>query len=179
MSNIFTLYSREQRFLFSYLLVATCLLAGVAGWVLYHNYDFPSVNAVYLSDKIKRQQRLFNEQKQFVPLLDSAHRAVSAYRPEVTAIFLEADIENQISDIRRLYTTNDTVVFFRAFDQAANFYQMLYRDKKLLATKQYNADLFAKQLDACTVGFQAKAPAGTISPTVAPDAAASPLPTKR
>ena len=177
MPSLFTLhYSREHRFLFGYLLLATLLLAGVASWVLYHSYDFPSVNAVYISNKIKRQQRLFDEQKQYVPMLDSAHQAVATFRPEVTAVFQEADIENQISDIRRLYTANDTVVFFRAFDQAADFYSMLYHDKKILSGKEANVRLFAKQLETCTVGFQAKAPAGTSSATVAP---AAPLPLSR
>ncbi|RZK62900.1 MAG: hypothetical protein EOO59_01305 [Hymenobacter sp.] len=177
MPSLFALhYSREHRFLFAYLLLATLALAGVAGWVLYHSYDFPSVNAVAMSNKIKRQQRLFEEQKRYVPLLDSAHHEVATYRPEVTAVFLEADIDNQLSDIRRLYTANDTVVFFRAFDQAANFYQMLYRDKKILANQKANCRLFAGQLESCTVGFQAKAPAGTVSATVAP---AAPLPLSR
>lgn len=171
-----TLHSRENRFLFGYLLVATGLLTALAAWVLYRNYDFSALNAGDLSGKIKRQQQLFDEQKRNLPLLDSAHQAVVAYRPEVTAVFLEADIENQLSNIRRLYvrrlyTTNeadDTVRFFRAFDQAANFYQMIYRDKKILASKQYNAQLFAEQLADCKIGFRSKAPAGTVGPVAAP-----------
>ena len=162
------LHSREQRFLFGYLLVITGMLAGLAGWALYSNYNFPSVNAVYLADKIKREQRLFDKQQQYITQLDSAHRAVATYRPEVTALFLETDIENQISEIRQLYTSNDTVIFFRAFDQAADFYQMLYRDKKLLASKKANARLFAKQLEACTIGLQPKGPAVVTTPTPAP-----------
>lgn len=169
---MFTLHSRENRFLFGYLLLATGLLTALAVWVLYRSYDFSAINAGDLSGKIKRNRQLFDEQKRNLPLLDSAHQAVVAYRPEVTAIFVEADIENQLSNIRRLYVrrlyttdeANDTVRFFRAFDQVANFYQMLYRDKKILASKQYNAQLFAEQLADCKIGFRSKAPAGTASP---------------
>lgn len=185
-----TLHSRENRFLFGYLLLATALLTGLAGWVLCRNYSFQTENMSYLSDKLRRQQQLFDEQKDYLPLLDSAHQEVVAYRPEITAVFLEADIENQLSDIRRLYvrrmyTTNDaddTVRFFRAFNQVANFYQMLYRDKKILATKQSSVKLLAGQLAECKIDFQAKAPAGTAAPAVAPAAAlplAAPLTTPR
>ena len=174
-----TLRSREHRFLFSYLLLATILLAGLAGWVLYRNYSLQTENVGYLTDKLRRQQQLFEEQKNYLPLLDSAHQAVLTYRPEVTAVFIEADIENQLSDIRRLYirrmyTTNDaddTVRFFRAFDQVANFYRMLYLDKKILADRQSNVKSLARQLAECKIDFQAKAPAGTSAPTVAPTAA--------
>lgn len=177
MPSLFTFqYSREYRFLFTYLLLATALLTGGAGWMLYHNYDVPAVNAVDMSNKLKRQRQVFEEQKRYLPDLDSAHRAVATYRPEVTAVFLEADIENQISIIRRRYTEHDTITFFRAFDQAANFYQMIYHDKKILSGKKNNVQLFAKLLEKCTIGFQATAPAGTASPTVAP---ATPLPLVR
>ncbi len=176
------LYSRENRFLFVYLLLATGLLTGLTSWVLCRNHSFRTENVGYLSDKLRRQQQLFEEQKNYLPLLDSAHHTVVAYRPEVTAVFVEADIDNQLNDIRRLYvrrvySTNaadDTVRFFRAFDQAANFYQMLYRDKKILATRQANVRLLAGQLAECKIDFQAKAPAGASAPVVAP-AAAVPL----
>jgi hypothetical protein len=183
-----TLHSREHRFLFSYLLLATALLAGLAGWVLYRNYSLQTENVGHLTDKLKRQQQLFEEQKNYLPLLDSAHQAIAAYRPEVTAVFMEADIENQLNDIRRLYirrmyTTNDaddTVRFFRAFNQVADFYRMLYLDKKILADRQSNVKSLVKQLTECKIDFQAKAPSGTSAPTVAPSAAlplAAPLTT--
>ncbi len=166
MASLLGLHSREQRFLFGYLLIATGALVGLASWVLYTNYRFPSVNAIYLADKIKREQQLFDRQQPYIAQLDSAHRAIATYRPEVTALFVETDIENQLSEIRQLYTGNDTTAFFRAFDQAANFYQMLYRDKKLLASKKANARLFAKQLEACTVGVQPRGPVEATPPRV-------------
>jgi hypothetical protein len=176
------LYSREHRFLFVYLLLATGLLAGLTCWVLCRNYSFKTENVGYLSDKLKREQQLFEEQKNYLPLLDSAHHTIAAYRPEVTAVFVEADIDNQLNDIRRLYvrrvyTTNasdDTVRFFRAFSQVADFYRMLYRDKKILATRQANVKLLAGQLAECKIDFQAKVPASSSAPVVAPTAA-SPL----
>lgn len=175
------LHSREHRFLFVYLLVATGLLAGLTSWVLCRNYSFKTENVGYLSDKLKREQQLFEEQKNYLPLLDSAHHTLATYRPEVTAVFVEADIDNQLSDIRRLYVrrvytanaSDDTVRFFRAFSQVADFYRMLYQDKKILATRQDNVRLLAGQLAECKLDFQAKAPAGTSAPVVAP-AAASP-----
>jgi hypothetical protein len=173
------LHSREHRFLFLYLLLAIGLLAGLTGWVLCRNYSFKTENVSYLSARLKREQQLFDEQKNYLPLLDSAHHAVATYRPEVTAVFMEADIDNQLSDIRRLYvrrvyTTNasdDTVRFFRAFSQVADFYRMLYQDKKILATRQANIRLLAGQLTECKLDFQAKAPAGTSAPVVSPTAA--------
>lgn len=169
------LHSREHRFLFVYLLLATGLLAGLTSWILCRNYSFRPENVGYL----KRQQQLFEEQKNYLPLLDSAHHAVVSYRPEITAVFVEADIENQLNDIqrlyvRRVYTANaadDTVRFFRAFRQVANFYRMLYQDKKILATRQANVKLLAGQLAECKIDFQTKAPAGASAPVVAPTAA--------
>lgn len=174
MITIFGFRISERQFLLLYLLTAILLLTGLAGWVLYRTYDFPSVNVLYLSDKIKREQRLFDQQTRYLPMLDSAHRTIAAYRPEITAVFMEADIENQISDIRRVYTTNDTLLFFRAFDQAANFYQMMYNDKKILSSKQFNANLFSKQLEDCALGFQPVPPAGSSIQPIQPA-----LPTQR
>lgn len=170
-----TLHSREHRFLFSYLLLATGLLAGLAGWILCRNYDLQAENVGFLFEKLKRQEQVFKEQRDYLPKLDTAYRAIVAYRPEVTAVFLEADIENQLNDIRRLYvrrmyttnTADDTTRFFRAFDQVANFYQMLYWDKKILATRQSTVKLLADQLAACKIDYNNKAPAGTVGPVVA------------
>ena len=71
------LYSREHRFLFVYLLLATGLLAGLTCWVLCRNYSFKTENVGYLSDKLKREQQLFEEQKNYLPLLDSAHHGIA------------------------------------------------------------------------------------------------------
>jgi hypothetical protein len=62
----------------------------------------------------------------------------------------------------------------------ADFYRMLYLDKKILADRQSNVKSLVKQLTECKIDFQAKAPSGTSAPTVAPSAAlplAAPLTT--
>ncbi len=178
-----TLHSREHRFLFGYLLLATVLLAGLAGWILCRNQNFQSENVDSLSSKLKRQDQLFKDQQEALPQLDSAYQAVMDYKPKEQAVFVEADIENQLNDIRQLYVqqrrtkdeANDTVRFFRAFDQVANFYKMLYQDKKNLAAQQANVQLLAGQLAECTIDYHAKgAAAQTVPATAALPPAASP-----
>jgi hypothetical protein len=102
-------------------------------------------------------------------LLDSTHQVISTYHSEMTAVFVEADIEDQIREVRRAYTDSDSLLLFRSFDQAANFYQMMYRDKQLLASKKFNVALFTKRLDDCQMGYR-KVPATTATAPPPPSA---------
>ena len=159
----------EQRIMLIYLLCATIGLTGVAGWVLAYTCGYPTVSARYLAAKMDREQQLLDQQREDVALLDSAHAAISAYHSDVTAVFVEAEIEEQIRSIRHLYTTNDSLLLYRSFDQAANFCQLMYKAKQILASKKFNAELFAKRLDDCQLGYRAaptNAPAGP--PSFAP-----------
>lgn len=168
MLTIFGFRVNERQFLFGYLLAGTLLLGGLAGWVLYHSYDFPTTNAVYLANRIRRQQTILQQQERYLPLLDSAHHTIAQYRPAMTALFVEADIDNQIDDIRRIYSQNTDVASYRAFAQAADFYRMMYDDKRVLWTGQANTILFSKQLEECEVGFQPVAAGTASAPATAP-----------
>jgi len=168
MITIFGFRVNERQFLFAYLLAGTLLLGGLAGWVLYRSYDFPTSNAVYLADRIRRQQTILQQQERYLPLLDSAHHTIATYHPAMTALFVEADIDNQIDDIRRIYSQNTDVASYRAFAQAADFYRMMYDDKRVLWTKQDNVILFSKQLEECEVGFQPVAAGAASAPAAAP-----------
>ena len=143
----------ERRIMLIYLLSATIGLTGVAGWVLARTCGYPAVSARYMARKMDREQHLFDQQREYVELLDSTHAAITAYHSDVTAVFIEEDIEEQIRGIRHLYTANDSLLLYRSFDQAANFCQLMYKAKQVLSSKKYNAALFAKRLDDCQVGY--------------------------
>lgn len=150
----------EQRIVLLYLLCATVGLTALAGWVLANTYGYPAVSARYLAKKMDREQRLFAQQREDAVLLDSVRVALVAYHSDITAVFIESDIEEQIRDIRHLYAASDSLPLYRSFDQAANFCQFMYKAKQILSSKKFNAGLFAKRLDDCQVGYQ-PAPAGT------------------
>ena len=154
----------EKKLILIYLLVATITLASVGAWVLVRTYTGRlALNSHVLAERIDREQRYFDEQRQYLALLDSTHQVISAYHSEMTAVFVEADIEDQIREVRRAYTDSDSLLLFRSFDQAANFYQMMYRDKQLLASRKYNVELFTKRLEDCQLGYR-KAPVAASSP---------------
>ena len=176
MPSILALHTRERRHLLVYLLLATLLLTALASKVIYVMYKVSRGNAAAISQKIRRQQRMFNVQNEHLAELDTLHEQLAEYNPKVMASFINTDIRNQLLTIRRVYVDNDTLSFYRSFDQAANFYQMMYQDKQLLAKQQDNRQLFAKELLGCTnsVNSQQAAAPSTISP-ILPPAPASPL----
>ena len=159
----------ERQFVLLYLLTATLVLTILGGWVLVRTYGgYPTINARLLAEKIDREQSYFEQQRRHLAIIDSAHHAIAAYHSDVTAVFIESEIEEQIKEVRRTYTANDSLLLFRAFDQTANFYQMMYRDKKLLSSKKHNISLFAKRLEDCRLGYQAApTPANPAAPAKA------------
>lgn len=159
----------ERQFVLIYLLVATLVLSSVGGWVLVRVYGgYPALNARTLAEKIKQEQNYFSQQRQYLTVLDSVHHTISAYHSDVTAVFIEADIEEQIRQVRRVYRVNDSLMIFKGFDQAANFYQMMYRDKKVLASKKDNIKLFVKQLEDCRLGYHPAPASAVLAPASRP-----------
>ncbi|OUJ74802.1 type VI secretion system TssO [Hymenobacter crusticola] len=179
MLTILGLRFSERQILFFYLLLATLLLTGLASWGLYHAYGLPVANARSLSVEIKRNQQLFEKQQQHLYLLDSTYLAIAAYQPGVKASFVEGDIKTQIAEVRQMYSIDtlqlfraadkvakDSLLFFKAFEQAADFYQMMYDDKKILASKQTNSELFTKELEECLISLQPAPTPGPATQTI-------------
>ena len=153
MDTFFRLASREQRLQLIYLLAATGVLTFLVNLIAFQDHEHSRIDAIYLSDYIRSKEKLLKDQLNNLSLLDSAYRAIVAYQPQVNAIFVEADIEAQLNEIRRLSTPQADGTRFRAYAQIADFYQMMYVDKKLLWSKESNINLFQKQLDDCGAGI--------------------------
>lgn len=144
-------------------------LWGGASWVMFRNYDSPQRNTAFLVEQISRQRQMLADQQGHFVLLDSAYRAIVAYQPQVNAVFVEVDIEGQLADIRALSKQSSDGIRFRSFAQIADFYKMMYTDKKILASKKSNIKLFQKQLDGCEIGYQRD-----INPVVGPNPPSAP-----
>lgn len=158
---------RERRLQFIYLLVAISLLSVVVSWIAFRNKTYSSAESKYLSDQIKMKERLLKSQLDNVPLLDSAYHSIVAYQPQINAVFIEVDIDDRLNEIRKLSNPQMEGTQFRTFAQIADFYRMMYVDKKLVWSKQSNISLFRKQLDDCSVGmFPGAAPAPAANPSV-------------
>ncbi len=148
-------------------------LWGVASWIMFRNYDSPQRNTAYLVEQISRQRQMLADQQGHFVLLDSAYRAIVAYQPQVNAVFVEVDIEGQLADIRALSKQNSDGIRFRSFAQIADFYKMMYTDKKVLSSKKSNIQLFQKQADECEIGYQRD-----LEPIIVNTPPASPAPTR-
>jgi len=159
---------RERRLQFLYLLAAISVLTLLTSWIVFRNQHYSSDEADYLSEQIRGKEQMLKKQLANLPLLDSAYRSIVAYRPEVNAIFVEVDIEEHLNEIRRLSAPQADGTRFRAFAQIAEFYKMMYVDKKVVWRKQSNIGLFQKQLDDCGVGmFPGAATTGVATPSAA------------
>ncbi|GAB3769495.1 hypothetical protein GCM10028818_05640 [Spirosoma horti] len=160
MNTFFRLTMRERRLQFLYLLAAISLLSVLVSWIAFRNRTYSSAESKYLSDQIKLKERILTSQLDNLPLLDSAYHSIVAYQPQINAVFIEVDIEDHLNEIRRLSGPQQEGTRFRTFAQIADFYRMMYVDKKLVWSKQSNISLFRKQLDDCSVGmFPGSAPA--------------------
>lgn len=167
MNSFFRLTMRERRLQFIYLLAAISFLSVVVSWIAFRNKTYSSSESKYLSNQIKMKERVLKSQLDNIPLLDSAYHAIVVYRPEINAVFIEVDIEDRLNEIRRLSNPQSEGTRFRTFAQIADFYKMMYLDKKLVWSKQSNISLFRKQLDDCSVGmFPGAAPASGANPSV-------------
>ena len=154
MTPLFSFQTRERRLQLLVLFGAVMGLWGVASWIMFRNYDSPQRNTAYLVEQISRQRQMLADQQGHFVLLDSAYRAIVAYQPQVNAVFVEVDIEGQLADIRALSAHKTDGVRFRSFSQIADFYKMMYTDKKVLSSKKTNSQLFRKQADECEIGYQ-------------------------
>jgi hypothetical protein len=168
MNTFFRLAMRERRLQFLYLLVAISVLTLLVSWIAFRNQDYSRTEANYLSEQIRGKEQMLKRQLTNLPLLDSAYRAIVAYRPEVNAIFVEVDIEEHLNEVRRLSAPQADGTRFRAFAQIADFYKMMYVDKKVVWSKQSNIGLFQKQLDDCSVGMFPGAAPGASAASAAP-----------
>lgn len=173
MSQLFSFQTRERRLQLLYLLGAVIGLWVVVSWIIFRSYDSPQRNTAYLVEQISRQRQILADQEGHFVLLDSAYRAIVAYQPQVKAVFVEVDIEGQLADIRALSKQNSDGIRFRSFTQIADFYKMMYTDKKVLASKKANIQLFQKQADECEIGY--KRDLGPVTVTTPP---ASPAPSR-
>ncbi|TAE24135.1 MAG: hypothetical protein EAZ91_20975 [Cytophagales bacterium] len=151
---MFSFSTRERQLQFLYLLGGVLALWGVASWLMTRNHDSALRNTDYLVEQISRQRQLLADQQNNFVLLDSTYRAIVAYQPQVNAVFVEVDIEGQLADIRALSGRTTDGIRFRSYAQIADFYKMVYTDKKVLWSKQANIQLFRKQADECEVGYQ-------------------------
>ena len=154
MTPLFSFLTRERRLQFAYLLGAVLALWVGASWILFRSYDRAPQNSDYLVNQISRQRQVLADQKDHFVLLDSTYKAIVAYQPQFNAVFVEVDIEGQLADIRSLSGQQAEGIRFRSFAQIADFYKMIYTDKKVLWSKQANIQLFRKQADECEVGYQ-------------------------
>jgi hypothetical protein len=170
METFFRLRTRERRLQFMYLLAAVVVLSALISGIAFRNYSYPRFESQYLAEQINQQEQILKAQKERLPLLDSAYRAIIAYEPRINAVFVEVDIEEHLNDIRRLSNPQTAGIQFRSFAQIADFYKMMYLDKKITWNKQTNINLFRKQLDDCSVGLvPGPAAAGTpVAPTTTP-----------
>jgi len=167
METFFRLTTRERRLQFLYLLAVTLFLSLVISWIAFRNAH-QSASYDYLTEKVRQQQQLLRAQKQYLPLLDSAYRGIVAYQPQVNAVFVEVDIDDQLNEIRRLSDSQRDGTRFRSFGQIADFYKMMYVDKKIIWSKQSNVNLFRKQLDDCSVGLTPGSGAAVAAPSTPP-----------
>lgn len=165
METFFRLTTRERRLQFIYLLVAIGSLSVGISWIAFRNDTRSHDDSKRLSDKIRQEEQMLTSQLENMALLDSAYRSIVAYQPQVNAIFVEVEIDDQLNDIRRLSSPQTDGIQFRSFGQIADFYKMMYVDKKVVWSKQSNINLFHKQLDDCSVGlFPGSAPAAVSTP---------------
>jgi len=154
METVTLISRRERRIQFIYLLGLVCLLTALAGWAVFANYDYPQLSGTYLAEKIAQEKKIIQSGNQYTVLLDSTYRSIVTYQPETKAVFLEADINNQIDDIREIYANYRQDIRYKSFAQIADLYKMMYVDKKVLWSKQSNILLFKRQLEDCEAGFQ-------------------------
>lgn len=164
---------RERRLQFIYLLVSIVILSGITSWIAFRNDTYSTAESKRLSDKIKLQEQILKNQLVNMPLLDSAYRSIVAYQPQVNAIFVEVEIDDHLNEIRRLSSPQTDGIQFRSFAQIADFYKMMYVDKKVAWSKQSNINLFRKQLDDCSVGLFPGAGSAAGASTATPSATSS------
>lgn len=165
MESFFRLATRERRLQFIYLLAAIIGLTVLISAIVFRNNTYSQTEAKRLSDRIRQQEQTLRNQMDNMPLLDSTYRAVVAYQPQVNAIFVDVEIDDHLNEIRRLSGLQANGIQFRSFAQIADFYRMMYVDKKVVWSKQSNIGLFNKQLDDCSVGLAPAANPVSAAPT--------------
>ncbi|MCX6218234.1 type VI secretion system TssO [Spirosoma sp.] len=169
METFFRLTMRERRLQFMYLLAVLCLLTLFVSFIAFKSNTYSSAESKRVSSKIKQQEQILKSQIRNMPLLDSAYQSIVAFQPQVNAVFVEVEIEEHLNEIKRLSNPQMDNTRFRSFGQIADFYRMMYIDKKIVWSKQSNISLFRKQLDDCSVGLISNA-------TSTPGPSASPQP---
>ena len=134
----------------STLLVISILI----NWIVFRKLGFPHYNTQNLTQQIAQQQQALNRQSSYLPELDSAYKAIAMYQPQMNAVFMEVDIENQLNHIRDISGSDMISNHYQAFRQISDLYRMMYFDKKILWGQQQNRQFFSDQLESCSSGIQ-------------------------
>lgn len=148
----------EQFYQFLYLVILVIIAEVLLGFLCLSGYSSPFSKNVLLDVQLLEQKYKFKERQKLIePLVTSTFLKINVLKYERPQPFVENDIASCIAKIANSFA-NTSIYDPRkeAYTQIGYFYKMYLNDKKILAKKTENIQLFHKQFEECSIGFKDK-----------------------
>lgn len=153
-----SLSRKEKHYHLLYLIGMLVLVLVFLRVVLLRGYSSPFAAETFKEVEMLEQQYKFNfQQKKMEPFVVETFDKISA----LVFITPKPIEENEIT--RRIYQLSHAFAQTTiddprqaVYEQLASFYTMYLEDKKIIAKKTENIDLFRRQFEACSIGFKDK-----------------------
>ena len=153
-----SLSQKEQRYQLFYLIGMLVFVLVLLGGVFLRRYSSPFAQEALMEAEMLEQKYVFNaQQKKLEPLVASTFHQISTLALTHPKPIEENEINHHINQLTRSFASQAIDDPRKAvYEQMASFYVMYLEDKKIIAKKTENIELFRKQFEACSIGFKDK-----------------------
>ncbi|WP_410879195.1 type VI secretion system transmembrane protein TssO [Myroides sp. DW712] len=153
-----SLSQKEQRYQLLYLIGMLIFVLVLLGAIFLRGYSSPFAKEAVMEAEMLDQKYAFNvEQKRLEPIVASTFHQISILTLTYPKPIEENEINHHINQLTRAFTSLVIDDPRKAvYGQMASFYGMYLEDKKIIAKKTENIELFRKQFEACSIGFKDK-----------------------
>lgn len=140
---------REQFLFFMALFVFT---VGVLSFcIFYSSKSRYEISKTELEVKINENEAFEDMVKETIPAIDSSYKQIVRFDPNVQAVFLRSDIQNQLNSIKSAYERKAADSRYKTFIQTSQLYDILFYDKQELKGNLRDVEGLKRSLDDCVI----------------------------
>lgn len=140
---------REQFLFFTALFLFT--LSSLGFGIFYSAKSRYEISKNELEVKISENLAFEEMVRETMPAIDSSYKQIVRFDPNVQAVFLRSDIQNQLNSIKAAYERRAADSRYKTFIQTSQLYDLLFYDKQELKGNLRDVESLKRNLDDCVI----------------------------
>lgn len=140
---------REQFLFFMALFIFTVGLLSFG--IFYSAKSRYQISKRELEIKINENEAFEEMVIETMPAIDSSYKQIVRFDPNVQAVFLKSDIQNQLNSIKAAYERRAADSRYKTFIQTSQLYNLLFYDKQELKGNLRDTEGLKRSLDDCVI----------------------------